>query len=96
MVLTLCVGCSDTSSTAPPETQETTQTEAENLDQEQPEETSTSNNDAESAKPESSTPPAAQTSFDVSSIPAFSGSPYVAINNNVPYFSQGQLPPQLA
>ena len=32
-----------------------------------------------------------QTSFDLSSIPAYSGSPYVEVNNNVPYFSDADL-----
>lgn len=32
-----------------------------------------------------------QTSFDLSSIPAYSGSPYVTVNNNVPYISDADL-----
>ena len=32
-----------------------------------------------------------QTSFDLSSIPAYSGSPYIEVNNNVPYFSDADL-----
>lgn len=30
-------------------------------------------------------------SFDLSSIPAYSGAPYVAVNNNVPYFSSSDM-----
>lgn len=33
----------------------------------------------------------AQTAFDLSSIPAYSGSPYVEVNNNVPYFTDADL-----
>ena len=32
-----------------------------------------------------------QTAFDLSSIPAYSGSSYVEVNNNVPYFSDADL-----
>lgn len=32
-----------------------------------------------------------QTAFDLSSIPAYSGSPYVEVNNNVPYFADADL-----
>lgn len=31
------------------------------------------------------------TAFDVTSLPAYSGSPYVTVNNNVPYFSDADL-----
>lgn len=33
----------------------------------------------------------ASASFDISSIPAYSGSPYVAVNNNVPFFNSSDL-----
>lgn len=36
--------------------------------------------------------PAVETvAFDLNNVPAYSGSPYVAINNNVPYFTDNEL-----
>lgn len=46
------------------------------------------------ASPDPTPSPTAEpisSTFDLSSIPAYSGSPYVAVNNNVPYFSSGDI-----
>lgn len=40
---------------------------------------------------ESENTPDASESFDLSSIPEYSGSPYVAVNDNVPYFTDADL-----
>ena len=46
------------------------------------------------ASPDPTPSPTAEpisSTFDLSSIPAYSGSPYVAVNNNIPYFSSGDI-----
>ena len=39
---------------------------------------------------EQETPQITTTKFDLSSIPAYSGKPYVAVNNNIPYFTKDE------
>lgn len=44
---------------------------------------------ADNKEPELSNP--TDTSFDISSIPAYSGKAYIAVNNNIPYFTNDEL-----
>lgn len=45
----------------------------------------------ENSNGDTSTEVSSSSSFNLSSIPAYSGEPYVAVNNNVPYFTDNDL-----
>lgn len=51
----------------------------------------TSSKETQAATEKPTSKPQESVNFDLSSIPAFSNKPYVAINNNIPYFTDSEL-----
>lgn len=74
----------ETEESQPPETAEPTETPT-------PEETQKPTETAKPTESETPTPQVTAPVIDLSSIPAFSGVPYVAINDNVPEFTDADL-----
>lgn len=86
---------SATDETASSETSTDTTEESSAPETEAPTEDTTSTSEptttptVDNKEPELSNP--TDTSFDISSIPAYSGKAYIAVNNNIPYFTDDEL-----
>ena len=81
-ILLILSGCSTTE--APVTNNEITQNEI--IETVEPSSASDENNDITEQEPSQTT----VTKFDLSSIPAYSGKAYVAVNNNIPYFTKDE------
>lgn len=86
LIMVLSLGACGSTDLSTSSTPLPTSSSAVSVDEE--ESSSTEASSAPSASPTADPIPA---SFDLTSIPTYSGAPYVAVNNNVPYFSSSEM-----
>jgi DNA-entry nuclease len=74
----------------PESTESSGEADGQTVESEQPSTASTTEAPATTTAP-ASTPATGTTAFDLSSVPAYSGTPYATVNNNTPYFTDAEI-----